>query len=424
MPAQDVTVPPSEAETRRAHDPFQESVLSGRAQVSSRGSETTQHLASRNGRTRDSGSSTIPRENISQHMATTATAHGLASLDSLTSYAAPFWIRHLEMLDSVGATLLGLCPQSCILSKLARRLGDTGQTWRKFGVVLSIWPSSSRPACRGWVARCQIWSIEGSPVQAADIRILCNPDEIWLVVVSRLSISEEAAFAIIDDTIAPLYPSTHPRPVLNLAAGDLHDTSNRPVSPDQRSSATSRTPFRPGEMIHATVSSTTAPQSGPAALPASSSSVVTLEVATYGGGGERDILGLLAPPRWHGLNHTFAIVQLPQDQSSMLRVLLYMAPAPSYDMSPPPPGNNSTHHHNHHHQVAYPMVIDRHVGAIRRAAGNTSNTQPAADTRRLQVVRDNMGLIERPDSPLPVDGLEIRTDMGRADTGSRDEEDL
>ncbi|KAK3378715.1 hypothetical protein B0T24DRAFT_138215 [Lasiosphaeria ovina] len=839
MPAQDVKVPPSEAETRRAHDSFEESVLwacaglverlrddptpgvekrphqgfrfihnSAREYFSAHGDQSDgpwsrlsrfTHFSMPSYDFKDHGGRShadkpsigdirrrlVPEPSVA-HIElvmvclryllyyvpaqpffgdTTRKADPLAFRQGFpfASYAAPFWIRHLEMGDFLErrddsgrpsleplaelldsflskplnlmswieahylsmqllrteapyAMLLDLCPQSCILSKLARRLGDTGQTWRKLGggckegkgletdlveferdmqklqldwgdtllkspeiiwdeataftpsrfllqtrttqatslapaslespysstiplcviseadpdgklvVVLSIWPSRSfenkwnnleymangkalRPACRGWVARCQIWSIEGSPVQAADIRILCNPDEIWLVVcqslyyntnlgwkisfplaicksclqfvvlrtvfvlkpatattsheiqsfvlgldatpdlrhiwsdaraplqpfpwsahllspglrascyaygltfspnghflafadsefnmethllvwerepgdalryrpvalarhnfrqnelhlvfhgtepliilcdssrlyrwnfleespswvctiprvVSRLSISKDAAFAIIDDTIAPLYPSSHPRPVLNLAADDPHDTSNRLVSLGQGSFAISRTPFRPGEMIHATVSTTAAPQSGSAALPVSSSSVVTLEVATYGGGGggEREILDLLALPRWHGLDHTFAVVQPPQDQSNMFRVLLHMAPASSYDMSPPPPppSNNSTHD-RHHQQVASPMVIDRHIGAIRRAAGNTNNTQPAADTRRLQVVRDNMGLIECPDSPLPVNGLESRTDMGCADTGSRDEEDL
>ncbi|KAK3319509.1 hypothetical protein B0T19DRAFT_268571 [Cercophora scortea] len=201
-------------------------------------------------------------------------------------------------------------------------------------------------------------------------------------VVDRLCISDDAKFAIVDNTVVPIYPADRPRPPARLAIGDLPaDQSDKATHPPSTSALSVRHGplFQPGNVLRGTLLTGS---SAPGSISLRVNSSVTLEVSTQT---SQHILRLLALPQWPGLDHTFAIIRTPSEgNGSMFKVLLNKASSSSYDMS-----TAMT-------QSSLPLVVDRHAGAIRRDFVRTGD--------RLELI-ENGEAIARPWSPVSSRGM-------------------
>jgi hypothetical protein len=185
--------------------------------------------------------------------------------------------------------------------------------------------------------------------------------------VNHFSVSNDATYAIVDNTVVSLYPACRPRPATRLAIEPGPSGALSTIMDSNNLHITALT-FRPGQIFRGTFSNDLS--SGSMSLRVDSA--VTLEASSLG---SQQMLKLLALPQWPGLEHTFAVLRLPEDGSAMFKILLNQAASPSYDMSQKAEQN-------------FPLVIDRHVGAIRR---------PVVTGNRLKVIED-MNMIERPGS--------------------------
>jgi hypothetical protein len=201
--------------------------------------------------------------------------------------------------------------------------------------------------------------------------LICSPIEqpIWISFINydvdHFSVSNDAAYAIVGNTVVPLYPAGRPRPLTRLAIESGPSGSLTTIMDSNNLHITALT-FQPGQVFRGTFSNDLS--SGSISLRVDSE--VTLEASALG---SQQVLKLLALPQWPGLEHTFAVFRLPEEGSAILNIVLNQAASSSYDMSKKAAQN-------------FPLVVDRHVGAIRR---------PVVTGNRLRVI-ENMGKIRRP----------------------------
>jgi len=196
--------------------------------------------------------------------------------------------------------------------------------------------------------------------------------------IDRFSISNDAVYAIVGNTVVSLYPAGISRPPTRLAIEPRPCEALTTIM-DQDKQHITALKFQPGRIFRGTVSNDL--NSGSISLRVDSA--VTLEASALG---SEQMLKLLALPQWPGLEQTFAVLRLPEQGERMFKILLNQAACTGYDMSKQA-------------ERKFPLVIDRHLNAIRK---------PVKTGNRLEFVRD-MGEIKRPDSP----------DSGRERNGSQ-----